>query len=279
MFSTGHILWIGISTLLIAGGLLACLCVRPPLKKLFSVGLALGLLSEVVKLFSAAVIVPMVDPVVAAENGTYVLQWVPSGEYTPYLAMEHLPLELCSLYLLFMLLSLAVKDGPWKKGLYAVMFASGTLGGVMGIVLASIAGDFESVGAFFASPRAWQYFLYHAMIVTLSLYLGFGREAGLVPSDWKKALTGLLLLDLPTFYLNSAFSNAVYVRDQVVGVTHRINFFSSYVNPLGLVLTEKWQWIAYLAIRAALAAALVRLLFVLISGKRGGRKVHGRDTA
>ena len=39
----------------------------------------------------------------------------------------------------------------------------------------------------------------------------------------------------------------------------RINYFSSYVNPLGLVLTEKWQWIAYLAVRAVLALTLVIL--------------------
>ena len=268
MFSQGHLIWIGISAGLIAGGLLFCLRRKPPLRRVLTVCLALGAVSEVIKVFSVSVIVPMVDPAIAESGGSAVLQWVPTGEYTPYLAMEHLPLELCSLFLLFSLLALTVKDGGWKKGLYAVMFASGTLGGLMGIALSSIAGDYATTGAFFSSLRAWQFFLYHAMIVTVSLYLGFSEESGLGFSDWKKAILGLVLLDLPTFYLNSVFSSEVYLHDEVVGVTHRINFFSSYVNPLGLVLTEKWQWIVYLILRAACAAAAVLLLYLLLRGKK-----------
>ena len=273
MFSQGHLIWIGISAVLIAGGLLYCMRRKPPLRRVLTVGLALGAVSEVIKFFSVAVIVPMVDPVIAESGGSTVIQWVPAGQYTPYLAMEHLPLELCSLFLLFSLLALTWKDGAWKKGLYAVMFASGTLGGLMGIALSSIAVDYSTTAAFFSSVRAWQFFLYHSMIVTVSLYLGLSRESGLVFSDWKKALLGLVLMDLPTFYLNSVFSSEVYLHDEVVGVTHRINFFSSYVNPLGLILTEKWQWIVYLLIRAACAAAAVVLLYLLLKKKEEG--VHG----
>ncbi len=275
MFSQGHLIWIAVSAALIAGGLFACLRRRPPLRRVLTVCMVLGVISEVVKVFSVAEIVPMVDPVIVESGGSVLIQWLPTGEYTPYLAMEHLPLELCSLYLLFMLLALALKDGPWKRGLYAVMFASGTLGGLMGIALASIAGDFHSTAAFFASARAWQYFLYHAMIVTISLYLGLSEESGLVFADWKKAIIGLVLLDIPTFYLNSVFSSEVYLHNEVAGVTHRINYFSSYVNPLGLVLTEKWQWIIYLIIRAAGAVAAVVLLYLLLLRSGKGARANG----
>lgn len=104
MFSQGHLIWIGISAALIVGGVLVCLRRQPPLRRLFFVCLALGIVSEVIKVFSVSGIVPMVDPVIAEQNSEAVLQWIPTGEYTPYLPMEHLPLELCSLYLLFMLL-------------------------------------------------------------------------------------------------------------------------------------------------------------------------------
>ena len=267
MFSQGHLLWIVISAALIALGLAFCLRRRPPLRRVLTVCMWAGVVSEVIKFFSASVIVPMVDPVVVTGGGDAALQWLPTGEYTPYLAMEHLPLELCSLYLFFMLLALVGKDGAWKKWLYAVMFASGTLGGLMGIVLASIAGDYATTASFFTSVRAWQFFLYHAMIVTVSVYIGVSGESGLAFTDWKKALLGLAALDVPTFYLNSVFSSEVYVQNQVVGVTHRINFFSSYVNPLGLVLTEKWQWLVYLALRASGAAAAVILLYLLLKRK------------
>lgn len=175
-----------------------------------------------------------------------------------------------------MLLVLMMKDDIWKKRLYAVMFASGTLGGFMGIMMATITAYYDTTVSYFTSIRVWQYFLYHAMIVTISIYLGLCKESGLTFSDWKKAMLGLILLDLPTFYLNSLLSSEVYVHDTVVGVTHRINFFSSYVNPLGLALTEKWQWIIYLIIRGGLAACLILLPYGLIlHGKEGDDRGNG----
>ena len=267
MFSQGHLIWIGISMVLIVGGLLLCIRKRPPLRSVLWVCFVIGLVSEVIKFFAASMIVPMVDPIIVENKGEMAIRWVSTGEYTPYLAMEHLPLELCSLFLLFLFLSLTLKDGPWKHGLYAVMFASGTIGGLMAVLLSSIAGDYETTGAFLSSIRAWQFFLFHSLIIICSLYIGASEESGLIFSDWKKAITGLVLLDIPTFYLNSVFTSAVYEHDQLVGVTHRINFFSSYVNPLGLVLTEKWQWILYLIIRLAMATGLVILMFLLLLRK------------
>lgn len=271
MFSQGHLIWVAISLVLISGGLFYLIRRKPPLKRVLKCSLWIGVLSEVVKVLSVAQIVPMVDPVITSD-GT--LAYVPTGEYTPYIGMEHMPLELCSLYLLFLLLANVLKDSGWKRGLYAVMFASGTVGGILGILLASIAGDFTAASEYFTAPRAWQYFLFHAMIVTVSIYLGYSRESGLISADYKKALLGLLLLDLPTFYLNSIFSSEVYLHDQAAGVTHRINFFSSYVNPVGLILTEKWQWIVYLCIRLILAAVLIRVLYLPLHFKERRMDSH-----
>ena len=268
MFSAGHLLWIAISAVLILGFTAYLFKYRPALKNILKVCLILGIVSEVIKVFSVTQIVPMVDPLIADQNGSLTIIWMPSGEYTPYIAKEHMPLELCSLYLLFMPLALIIKDEKWKKRLYALMFVSGTIGGLMGIVLSSIAGDFDTTSAFFAAPRAWQFFLYHSMIVALSLYIGFGDEAGLRFGDWKKALLGILILDVPTFYINSLLSSEIYMANQVVGVSHRINFFSSYVNPLGLILTEKWQWIVYLIIRAVMATGLIIILYLPMLARR-----------
>ena len=272
MFSTGHLIWIGISMALIVIGFVLCCHYRPSLKKMFLVCFALGILSEIIKVLYTTEIVPMLDPVIIDQNGVSTLGWIPSGQYTPYLPLEHLPLELCSLYLVFMPAGILIKNERWKKWLYALMFTSGLLGGLMGIFLASIASDFPTVKEFFTSIRAWQFFLYHAMIVTESLYIGFGEESGLRFADWKKAAICLIALDMPTFYLNSVFSSEVYVNNKIAGVTHRINFFSSYVNPLGLILTEKWQWLLYLVIRAALAFILVISLYALLNLKRKTEK-------
>ena len=73
----------------------------------------------------------------------------------------------------------------------------------------------------------------------------------------------MLAMDLPTFYLNSVFSQPVYVAGKPTGILYRTNFFSSYVNPLGLVLTERWQWLAYLVIRLIIAAGVIAFLLLL----------------
>ncbi|MBO4378754.1 MAG: hypothetical protein J5889_07320, partial [Clostridia bacterium] len=135
----------------------------------------------------------------------------------------------------------------------------------MGILLSYIATEYTSTAAFLLAPRAWQYFLYHSMVVMLGLYLGFEYNGGVSLRFWKSTMIGLLLLDMPTFYLNSILSQAAYVNGEPVGILYRTNFFSSYVNPLGLVLTEKWQWLAYLGIRLALATALITLMLWLPS--------------
>ena len=74
---------------------------------------------------------------------------------------------------------------------------------------------------------------------------------------------GLLSLDVVSLYLNSVFSEPLYVNAKPAGLLYRANFFSSYMNPIGLILTEKWQWIAYLLIRLALAMFLIFLLFLI----------------
>lgn len=168
--------------------------------------------------------------------------------------------------------ALLMKDGVWRERLLTLMYVTGTIGGVLGILLAYITVDYVTVMDYFASPRVWQYFIYHAMVVALGLYLGFGRGAGISLKDLKATMIGLVALDLPSFYLNSVFSTPVYADGKPVGVVYRVNFFSSYMNPLGLVLTEKWQWLAYLAVRLAVALMLVSLLLWLASvGGRPGR--------
>ena len=62
MFSTGHLIWVCISFVLIAGGLFYCLKNRPSLRRVLSISMVLGVISEVIKVFSVSKIVPMVVP-------------------------------------------------------------------------------------------------------------------------------------------------------------------------------------------------------------------------
>ena len=265
MFSTGHLIWIAISAAAIIVGCVAVKRKNPTLEQVLKACLVVGAASELVKIFCVTSILPVVTPELAMGEAGPALQYVPLGPYTPYMKMEHLPLEMCSLMIPLLAAALLIKNNVWRSRLLALMYISGTIGGTLGLLLCFIAGEYDSPAAFFAAPRVWQFFLYHAMVVFLGIYLGFLRDNSLSLRSWKTAVLMLIALDLPTFYLNSIFSQAVYVAEEPVGLVYRTNFFSSYVNPLGLVLTEKWQWLVYLAVRMALAGALIALMLWLPS--------------
>ena len=204
-------------------------------------------------------ILPVVD--IAVKGAA--LEYTRAGQYTLYLEMANLPLERCSLQIAFMAAMLLVKNPVWKSRLRSLVYVTGVIGGLMGIVLAEVTLDYSTVWEYFTSLRIYQVFLYHSMVVTLGLYMGFGPDSDVSLHRFRATLGLLLALDVPTFYLNSVFSQPVYVAGKPEGIVYRTNFFSSYVNPLGLVLTQRWQWLVYLAIRLALAAALTALLLLL----------------
>lgn len=133
MFSTGHFFFILLSTAAILAGVAACKKIQPPIRKLLIVCLCLGLLSEVSKILGSIEIVPVVEP--AVENG--VLLYRETGAYTPYLEAEHLPFELCSLQILFMLFALLLRNPTWRKRLYALMYTTCIVGAGMAILFSS----------------------------------------------------------------------------------------------------------------------------------------------
>ncbi len=253
MFSSGYLLWIGISAFLIVIGLWGCRRLKPDEDRVLKVCLALGAVSEAVKLFSVIRILPMVGV---------------EGVYTPYLEMADLPLELCSLQIPFMAAMLMAHTERWRSRLRALIYVTGVIGGLLGIVLAEVTVDYSTVQEYFCTPRIYQFFLYHSMVVTLGLYMGGRKGSDVSLSSYGQTMGMLVMLDIPTFYINSVFSQPVYEAGKPVAVAYRVNFFSSYVNPLGLPLSEKWQWLAYLGIRLTLAAALIWLLLAAASWMR-----------
>ena len=129
--------------------------------------------------------------------------------------------------------------------------------------MAYIASEYDSVMGYFSAVRVWQYFLYHAMVVAVGIYAGFGKNSTVEFKHLKPVVTIIISFDVISLYLNSIFSEPVYTGSKPVGLLYRANFFSSYVNPIGLVLTEKWQWITYLLVRFTIAFLLILVLFQL----------------
>ena len=142
MFSPAHLLWIAISLALIVGGLILIRIRKPTLEQVLRACLIVGFLSEVVKVFCVTTILPTVAPSVSGGELVYTV----AGQYTPYMKMEHLPLELCSLMIVFLYLALRMKDEARREKRLTLMYITGLIGGSMGILLAYITTEFHTVG-------------------------------------------------------------------------------------------------------------------------------------
>ena len=258
MFSAGHILFLIISAAVITAGILYCVKKRPPLKKVLYVCLALGLLSEFIKILYLTQIVPVVEPVV--ENGALIYK--ETGSFTPYLEAEHLPFELCSYQILFIFLAIIIKDRKWLKPLHAMMYPTCIIGALMALFLTFETHDVDGIMGFLGSINIWRTFLYHSMLIVLGVYIGISGECDLRFRDFKWAVILVALLDFGSFYLNSIMSTPYYQGDTLVGVGNAVNYFSSYNNPLSIVMPDKRSWFVYLAIRFALAFTLMLLFYL-----------------
>lgn len=260
MFSTGHLIFIGISVLLIIVGVALCLKYRPPIDRMVKVCFVLALVSEVIKIFSVIEIVPVIDLVV--ENGSLLLK--ETGDYSAYMKMEHLPLELCSFQILFMFLILISKREDFKKNVYSVIYGTSIIGGMLALILSSIAPEFETAADFLSAPRAWQFFLYHSMIIVLGIYVGMSKECGLRFKDIKWTYAVLFGLIAMSLYLNSVMSVPLYTDagNKVIGLTYNANFLSSYGNPVGTGAFTKGQFIFRSIKMLSIACASVFALYL-----------------
>lgn len=255
MFTLGHLLFSLIGAAVIAAGVILYQKKKPPIRLVLKICFVLAVLSEVVKTLSVIRIVPVVEA--AVENG--VLIYRETGAFTPYLEAEHLPFELCSYQIFFIGLAMVVKNQKWLKRLYALMYTSCVVGAGVFFLTPSAAIGLTTVEEFFTSVMVWRAFLYHAMVVVLGICIGTSEECGLRFRDIGWSLLLLICLDYASFYLNSIMSTPIYQGDTLLGVGNAVNYFSSYNNPLGIVMSDKGQWLTYLAIRLVLAVILTTL--------------------
>ena len=269
MFSNGHLLFIFISLVLIAAGTAACKRKNLAVRRLLLICLVIALTSELIKTLGNIQIVPIVKPVV--ENGKLIYR--KTGAFTPFLEAEHYPFELCSYQIVFIFLALALKTREWRKRLYAVMYTTCIAGAGMGILFSSAAIGLTGIRDFVCSVQVWRAFLYHSMLVVLGLYIGMSKECDVRFRDVKYSFIAIIFLDAITFYINSMMATPYYSGDTLVGVGNAINYFSSYNNPLGIAMTNKSQWFAYLVIRFVLAVVLMILINLPLLRKENGKAV------
>ncbi len=68
--------------------------------------------------------------------------------------------------------------------------------------------------------------------------------------------------------LNSLLASPTYEDGKLVSVDFWTNFFFTYQNPLGIQITQMWQWYLYLLIIMLLAALLLFLFYLPLIGRK-----------
>lgn len=251
MYSTNHFIWLGIVTAVITVSLIWLKRNKPPLKKVLSVCCFCCILSELTKVFSTIAMVPSAD-------GTQMYL---------YLELDNLPLHLCSIQIINIFYCRFAKDSKFKEALLAFMYASCSLGAAMALLIPTILSDSSDVQQAFLNPHSYEYFLYHAMLIILGVYIYMSGEVDLRPKHYLTSLGFLGVMAFLSLYLNSMFASATYVNGELVSVDFVPNFFFTVDTPIDIPLTEMWHWYVYLLIILTLALSLIALFYIPVFRK------------
>ena len=246
MFSPLHFVWLGICAVIIAASTAFLLRRRPPLRSVLTVLCCLCVASELVKVFTSVEMVPSAD----------------GSEVYPYLPLRHVPLHLCSLQIILIFYARFARDGGTRTAVLAFMYPTCLAGAALALIMPSIYSGPLSFADAFLWPMSWQFFLYHAGLVVLGLYIILSKQVDLRP---KHFLSTCLMLGGAAFvsiYLNSIFASPTYENGELLSVDYVTNFFFTFEPPFDLGITEKWQWMLYVAAICAIGLAVISALYI-----------------
>ena len=252
MFSVQHFIWLGICAVFIAAIVALYRKKRPTMIQVLNSALVMCLLSEVCKIFSTIQMVP-------SANGELLL---------PYLPLNHLPLHFCSILILIIAYARFTKKEENREMTLAFIYATGIIGAFMALMMPSVFTTSITVDQAFTSLMAYQFFLYHAMLIALGIIIGMSDAVRWRKEHYRNTLLTVYLMAFVSVYLNSVFASPVYEDGELVSVDFWTNFFFTYQNPLGIRLTAIWQWYVYLLIIAVLAALFLFLVYLPVLRKK-----------
>ena len=241
MFTWQHILWLVICLIMIAALLYDYRRRRPPLQKVLTSALILAVVSEIVKILCAIEMVP-------SANGEMML---------PYLPLEYVPLHFCRIQIIIIAVARFTDSKKVRETLLAFAYPFCTVGAFVALIIPTVFSTDAPVEKAFVSPAAYQYFLFHAMLVALGIIIAHSDEIHWERRHIKLALLVMYGMGFASIYINSLFASPTYVDGKLQHVDYWTNFFFTYQNPLNIRITELWQWVLYIVILAILAAVVV----------------------
>lgn len=261
MFGVSHWLWIGISILLVIAATMYLAKKKLPLEKVLSAACGVCVVSELIKLFS------MLEAVPSSDGSRMYL----------YLEASQLPLHLCSIQILLIFFVRFTRNEKMREYMLAFMYPTCVLGAILALFMPTFINGMSAL-EIFTNPRAYQYFIFHSMLIVLGLYIA---RSGCVRFQKKHLLSSIVILislGFITIYLNSMFATPVYEAGELVSVEYMPNFFFTQAIPIHFPLTEKWHWFAWWGVSFTLAVSLISLSYMplLVKGKK---RSHPSDPA
>ena len=254
MFTTNHFIWLAICGLLLVLGFWSLKKYRPTLQQVLSLACMGAIFSEVIKTFSVLQVVPSAD----------------GSSLHLYMELGHLPFHLCSIQIIFIFIARYAKESKAKESLLAFMYPTCAAGAFLALLMPSIFGSSIEVSEAFTHPLAYQYFLYHVMLILLGAYIAMSGEVKIRGKHFFTSFGILALLAFVSLYLNSMFAVPTYVNGELVSVEYSTNFFFTQATPIGIALTEKWHWFVYYGIIVAIGITLLAAFYLPFI--RGGKK-------
>lgn len=254
MFSIQHIIWLIISFALIVYFLLSYRKKRPSFNQVLNYCLIVCCLSEVTKVFSVLEMVP-------SQDGSIMY---------PYIPMNHLPLHLCSIQIPFIAFVRFTENKRLRDPLLAFMYPSCLLGALSALAMPSIFSTTISVNQAFTHPMAYQFFLYHSMLIILGFIIAWSGEIKWTWKDYWRCMIIIALMGFISLYVNSMFAQPTYLNGKLQHVDFWPNFLFTYQNPIGIKITTIQGWYIYLVILCAVVALLSAICYFPLVKKNHG---------
>ena len=245
MFTLEHFIWIAISIVIIVGALLLQKKFKLSFNFVLNFMLVISVLSEVVKI--SCNLLPS-----------------PHTEGGMYLDPGDLPFHLCSIQIFLMFgLKFFVKSENTKQVLLGFMAPTQMIGAVIALFVPTVGVNFDNI-------QVWQYFFFHAFLISFAIYI---VKEKLVDWKWKNYFYNLGLITcmaLICMWINSFLSIAA----EVDGSFRRANFMYLTYPPMeGLPLLNLDNgWAVYFITLAVLVVGLVGLFHLIVTPKKKKEK-------
>ena len=219
---------------------------RPDPDRVFTIALIIAILSEMSKMAGVIELVP-------SYNSKLLL---------PYIPMNHLPLHFCSIQLVLIAFARFMKNEERRENLLAFMAPTCVIGGIMALLMPSIFTTTISVDQAFTNVISYQFFIFHSMLIALGLIIVISGQVDWSMKHYRNTLLLVYLAGAVSIYLNSMLASPTYKDGKLISVDFWTNFFFTYQNPLGIQITELWQWYLYLLILMLVSALLLYLFYL-----------------